>query len=84
MKTLDIHSNQEQELLSVLKGLVYHGENNSALVIGPRGSGKTFMVRQVLLNLRNEMKENQCPDDLILVHLSGNQTKTFMALLIFP
>jgi origin recognition complex subunit 4 len=71
MKTLDIHSNQEHELLNLLKGLVYHGENNSALVIGPRGSGKTFLVRQVLLNLRNEMKEKKCSDDLILVHLSG-------------
>jgi len=71
MKTLDIHSSQEHELLNLLKGLVYHGENNSALVIGPRGSGKTFLVRQDLLNLRNEMKEKKCSDDLILVHLSG-------------
>lgn len=83
MKTLDIHSNQEQELLSVLKGLVYHGENNSALVIGPRGSGKTFLVRQVLLNLRNDMKEKKCSDDLILVHLSGNYRKKNFVLNFF-
>ena len=73
MKTLDIHSQQEEELLGVLKGLVFHGENNSALIIGPRGSGKTFMVRKVLANLRNELKQKNCSDDLILVHLSGKK-----------
>lgn len=71
MKGLDIHKKSEEDLINILRRLVYHGENNSALVIGPRGSGKTFLIRQALENFNNELKEKNCSDDLILVYLSG-------------
>ena len=71
MRVLDIHKNAEDELLKVLSGLINYGENNSALVIGPRGSGKTFLIRQVLQTLRNQLKDRNCSDDLIVVRLSG-------------
>lgn len=77
MKALDIHPKAEEDLLNILRRLVYHGENNSALVIGPRGSGKTFLIRQVLDTLNNELREKKCSGDLIVVYLSGKIIKTF-------
>jgi predicted AAA+ superfamily ATPase len=71
MKTFDIHKKSEEELLNVFRRLIYHGENNSALLIGPRGSGKTTLIKQVLESLRHELKEKNCSDDMILVNLSG-------------
>lgn len=71
MKTLNLHQRSAEDLLNILHRLIYYGENNSALVIGPRGSGKTFLVKQVLENLRQELKEKNCSDDLIIVYLSG-------------
>ena len=71
MKDLDIHRNSELELTNVLKRLVYQGENNSALVIGPRGSGKTHLINQALENLRSELKTKNCSNDLIIIYLSG-------------
>jgi predicted AAA+ superfamily ATPase len=71
MRSLDIHKNAEDELHKVLSGLINYGENNSALVIGPRGSGKTFLIKQVLQTLRHELRERNCSDDLIVIRLSG-------------
>jgi Cdc6-like AAA superfamily ATPase len=71
MKTLNLHQRSAEDLLNILHRLIYYGENNSALVIGPRGSGKTFLVKQVLENLRQELREKNCSDDLIIVYLSG-------------
>jgi hypothetical protein len=36
MKALEIHNSAEEELLNVFKMCIVHGENTSALVIGPR------------------------------------------------
>ena len=36
MKALEIHKSAEEELLNVFKMCILHGENTSALVIGPR------------------------------------------------
>lgn len=71
MKSIDIHSKSLDELLNVFRRLIYHGENNSALLIGPRGSGKTFLVKQALESLRHELLEKNCSDDMIIVNLSG-------------
>jgi Ni2+-binding GTPase involved in maturation of urease and hydrogenase len=66
-----IHQKEQTELLNVLRRTIYHGENNSTLIIGPRGSGKTFMVNDTITTIRNEMKTKNCSDDLIIVYLSG-------------
>ena len=71
MKSIDIHKKELDELLNVFRRLIYHGENNSALLIGPRGSGKTFLIKQALDCLRHELVEKNCSDDLILVNISG-------------
>ncbi|NWX20687.1 ORC4 protein, partial [Aegotheles bennettii] len=46
---------QHRHLLELLKRTVVHGESNSALIIGPRGSGKTALLNHVLKEL-TEMK----------------------------
>ncbi|NXC52874.1 ORC4 protein, partial [Aleadryas rufinucha] len=47
---------QHRHLLELLKRTMVHGESNSALIIGPRGSGKTALLNHVLKDLR-EMKQ---------------------------
>ncbi|NXE39971.1 ORC4 protein, partial [Ptilorrhoa leucosticta] len=47
---------QYRHLLELLKRTTVHGESNSALIIGPRGSGKTALLNHVLKDLR-EMKQ---------------------------
>ncbi|CAF0767753.1 unnamed protein product [Brachionus calyciflorus] len=71
MKAFNIHEKSQEELINLLRRLVYHGENNSALVIGPRGSGKTFLINRVLQTFNQELKDKKCSDDLIVVYLSG-------------
>lgn len=72
MKSLDIHKGAEEELFNVFKSVIFHGENNSALVIGPRGSGKTFLVKKVLSKIYAELTAQNCSTDFLLVNLSGN------------
>ncbi|NXQ14748.1 ORC4 protein, partial [Peucedramus taeniatus] len=60
---------QYRHLLELLKRTTVHGESNSALIIGPRGSGKTALLNHVLKDLR-EMK--QVRENLLEVHLNGN------------
>ncbi|NXI02060.1 ORC4 protein, partial [Pachycephala philippinensis] len=57
-----------RHLLELLKRTTVHGESNSALIIGPRGSGKTALLNHVLKDLR-EMK--QVTENLLEVHLNG-------------
>ncbi|NXO28659.1 ORC4 protein, partial [Cisticola juncidis] len=59
---------QYSHLLELLKRTTVHGESNSALIIGPRGSGKTALLNHVLKELR-EM--NQVRENLLEVHLNG-------------
>ncbi|NWW09120.1 ORC4 protein, partial [Oreocharis arfaki] len=47
---------QHRHLLELLKRTTVYGESNSALIIGPRGSGKTALLNHVLKDLR-EMKQ---------------------------
>lgn len=71
MKYLEIHEQAAEDLLNVLRRLVYHGENNSALVIGSRGTGKTVLINRAIQSLRDELRQKQCDTDLILIYLSG-------------
>ncbi|NXA76795.1 ORC4 protein, partial [Thryothorus ludovicianus] len=62
---------QYRHLLELLKRTTVHGESNSALIIGPRGSGKTALLNHVLKDLR-EMK--QVRENLLEVHLNGKNS----------
>uniref|UniRef100_A0A8C5X1U5 Origin recognition complex subunit 4 n=1 Tax=Malurus cyaneus samueli TaxID=2593467 RepID=A0A8C5X1U5_9PASS len=59
---------QHRHLLELLKRTTMQGESNSALIIGPRGSGKTALLNHVLKDLR-EME--QARENLLEVHLNG-------------
>ncbi|CAM4630821.1 origin recognition complex subunit 4 [Caretta caretta] len=59
---------QYKHLLELLKRTIIHGESNSALIIGPRGSGKTMLLNYVLKEL---MEVKQVRENLLQVHLNG-------------
>ncbi|XP_069717798.1 origin recognition complex subunit 4 isoform X2 [Phaenicophaeus curvirostris] len=59
---------QARHLLELLKRTIIHGESNSALLIGPRGSGKTVLLNHALNQLKG-MK--QVRGNLLEVHLNG-------------
>ncbi|KAM7153577.1 origin recognition complex subunit 4 isoform 1-T2 [Macrochelys suwanniensis] len=59
---------QYKHLLELLKRTTIHGESNSALIIGPRGSGKTMLLNHVLKEL---MEAKQVRENLLQVHLNG-------------
>ncbi|XP_061860941.1 origin recognition complex subunit 4 isoform X2 [Colius striatus] len=59
---------QYKHLLELLKRTTVHGESNSALIIGPRGSGKTALLNHVLKEL---METKQVRENLLKVHLNG-------------
>uniref|UniRef100_A0A8B9SBK8 Origin recognition complex subunit 4 n=1 Tax=Apteryx owenii TaxID=8824 RepID=A0A8B9SBK8_APTOW len=59
---------QYRHLLELLKRTTVHGESNSALIIGPRGSGKTMLLNHVLKEL---MEIKQIRENLLEVHLNG-------------
>ncbi|XP_025944768.1 origin recognition complex subunit 4 isoform X3 [Apteryx rowi] len=59
---------QYRHLLELLKRTTVHGESNSALIIGPRGSGKTMLLNHVLKEL---MEIKQVRENLLEVHLNG-------------
>ncbi|XP_072882263.1 origin recognition complex subunit 4 isoform X2 [Hemitrygon akajei] len=59
---------QYKNLMDLLKQTAVHGESNSVLIVGPRGAGKTMLLKSVL----NELKERkQIEENLLQVHLNG-------------
>uniref|UniRef100_A0A8C6WUI7 Origin recognition complex subunit 4 n=1 Tax=Neogobius melanostomus TaxID=47308 RepID=A0A8C6WUI7_9GOBI len=58
----DIH------LLELLRRTALHGESNSVLLVGPRGAGKTMLLKSVLKEL---LKEKDVNKTLMQVHLNG-------------
>ncbi|KAG5652457.1 hypothetical protein H0H81_004953 [Sphagnurus paluster] len=44
------NSTASQQLINLLKGTITRGEGNSCLVLGPKGSGKSRLVEQCILN----------------------------------
>ncbi|XP_069472611.1 origin recognition complex subunit 4 isoform X2 [Ambystoma mexicanum] len=59
---------QHKHLLELLKRTVVHGESNSALIIGPRGSGKNMLLKDTLKEL---MEMKQVKENVLEVHLNG-------------
>ncbi|KAM9305926.1 origin recognition complex subunit 4 [Gastrophryne carolinensis] len=59
---------QHKHLVELLKRTVIHGESNSVLIIGPRGSGKSMLLQDALEEVLavKAIKENALP-----VHLNG-------------
>ncbi|XP_018422278.1 PREDICTED: origin recognition complex subunit 4 [Nanorana parkeri] len=59
---------QHKHLVELLKRTVIHGESNSVLIIGPRGSGKSMLLHDALKEILavKELKENA-----ITVQLNG-------------
>lgn len=62
------HEKERQHILDLVKRTVESGESNSALLIGPRGSGKTTLVNSVTRELSSlkYFKENA-----VIVNLHG-------------
>uniref|UniRef100_A0A8C4ZB91 Origin recognition complex subunit 4 n=1 Tax=Gadus morhua TaxID=8049 RepID=A0A8C4ZB91_GADMO len=59
---------QHKHLMELLKRTAVHGESNSVLIIGPRGTGKTQLLRCVLAEL---LAEEDVDKTLLQVHLNG-------------
>ncbi|XP_029304958.1 origin recognition complex subunit 4-like [Cottoperca gobio] len=59
---------QHKHLLELLKRTAVHGESNSVLIVGPRGAGKTMLLKCVLRDL---LEETEAQTNLLQVHLNG-------------
>ncbi|KAL9966080.1 hypothetical protein ACROYT_G024094 [Oculina patagonica] len=59
---------QKRELLDLIKRCVQYGENNSVLLIGPRGSGKSLLVKTILEDLS---KTKGVKQNMLEVNLNG-------------
>ncbi|XP_071491092.1 origin recognition complex subunit 4-like [Diadema antillarum] len=59
---------QRRHLLDIIERCATQGESNSALVIGPRGSGKSMLLARVLSELE---KSRKIANNLLRVHLNG-------------
>ncbi|XP_054631843.1 origin recognition complex subunit 4 [Dunckerocampus dactyliophorus] len=65
---LEASEAQHKHLLELLKRTAVHGESNSVLIVGPRGTGKTALLKCVLREL---LQEKEVQKNLLHVHLSG-------------
>ncbi|XP_014363956.2 origin recognition complex subunit 4 isoform X1 [Papilio machaon] len=62
------HELERNHVYDLIKRVVSHGESHSALIIGPRGCGKTTLINSVLEQLESELDlENDC----LIVKLNG-------------
>ncbi|XP_016805278.2 origin recognition complex subunit 4 isoform X3 [Pan troglodytes] len=59
---------QYKHLSELLKRTALHGESNSVLIIGPRGSGKTMLINHALKEL---MEIEEVSENVLQVHLNG-------------
>ncbi|KAJ8794354.1 hypothetical protein J1605_019016 [Eschrichtius robustus] len=57
-----------RHLIELLKRTAIHGESNSVLIIGPRGSGKTMLINHALKEL---MEVEEMSENVLQVHLNG-------------
>ena len=71
MTSLEAQNKACEEIYTVIRRTIEYGENNSALVIGPRGSGKTHVLNDSIERVKEYLKSKKCENDLIIVKLSG-------------
>lgn len=62
------YEKERRELLELIKRTVTAGESNSVLVIGPRGSGKSMLLKSVLNEL---IEKKDIQENLVQVLLNG-------------
>ncbi|XP_047038123.1 origin recognition complex subunit 4 [Helicoverpa zea] len=62
------HEQERNHVYDLFKRTVSHGESHSALMIGPRGSGKTTLINSVLHQIGQEV---DLSNDAIIVRLNG-------------
>ncbi|KAJ8925772.1 hypothetical protein NQ315_009620 [Exocentrus adspersus] len=62
------HENERKEIYDLILRTVEYGESNSALLIGPRGAGKTTLIRDVMTELQTQ---ESFSNNAILVKLHG-------------
>ncbi|XP_008058064.1 origin recognition complex subunit 4 isoform X2 [Carlito syrichta] len=58
---------QCKHLIELLKRTAIHGESNSVLIIGPRGSGKSMLINHAL----KELMDIEVSENVLQVHLNG-------------
>uniref|UniRef100_A0A3B3DVM7 Origin recognition complex, subunit 4 n=1 Tax=Oryzias melastigma TaxID=30732 RepID=A0A3B3DVM7_ORYME len=59
---------QHKHLEELLRRSAVYGESNSVLIVGPRGAGKSSLLRSVLQEL---LQEKEVQENLLQVHLNG-------------
>ncbi|XP_060034071.1 origin recognition complex subunit 4 isoform X2 [Erinaceus europaeus] len=59
---------QYKHVVELLKRTAIHGESNSVLIIGPRGSGKTMLINHAL---KEVMEVEEVSENILQVHLNG-------------
>ncbi|XP_064614948.1 origin recognition complex subunit 4-like [Liolophura sinensis] len=59
---------EKQQLQEVIRRTAVYGESNSVLITGPRGGGKSVLLKKCLQNLENE---EEVGTNLLQVHLNG-------------
>ncbi|XP_026742040.1 origin recognition complex subunit 4 [Trichoplusia ni] len=62
------HPQERNHVYDLFKRTVAHGESHSALMIGPRGSGKTTLINSVLQQIS---KEVDLSNDALVIRLNG-------------
>ncbi|XP_026316338.1 origin recognition complex subunit 4 [Hyposmocoma kahamanoa] len=62
------HEKARTHVYDIMRRTISAGESHSALMIGPRGSGKTTLINSVLNQLSNEV---DLANDAIIVKLNG-------------
>ncbi|CAK1548822.1 unnamed protein product [Leptosia nina] len=62
------HENERKHVYDIFMKSIQQGESHSALIIGPRGCGKTTLINSVLYQVSNEV---DMENDVIVVKLNG-------------
>ncbi|CAK1593208.1 unnamed protein product [Parnassius mnemosyne] len=62
------HAQERSHVYDLIKRVVSDGESHSALIIGPRGCGKTSLLNSVLHQLANEL---DLENDSLIIKLNG-------------
>ncbi|XP_045457641.1 origin recognition complex subunit 4 [Melitaea cinxia] len=62
------HKSERDHVYNLISRSILHGESHSALIIGPRGSGKTTLINSVLHQIASEA---DLANDAIIVKLNG-------------